>query len=207
MKKLITVVLMCFPIVYLAAQSKPSTEIGIHAATLSAIPLYFQSLEGAGSYHHQGSYGFGLSLQLQKKKAGFLTGLDFSHYRFSSSWIDGNGQEQHSAHDIIVEILTIPLNINLDLTHGFHLGGGPFAAIELRQNKNSFDRQTGLGMNVFIQKRIRINPSLSLGISPEIKIHALLPTAMDGYHRRLLEARLKLSLHLKTEKIASAPKP
>lgn len=207
MKKLFTTVLVFIPIFYLAAQTKPTNEIGIHAATSSAIPVYFQSLVGAGSYHHLGSYGFGLSLLLQKKKAGFLTGLDFSHYRFSSSWIDGNGQEQHSAHDIIVEILTIPLNINLDLTHGFHFGGGPFAAIELRQNKNGFDSQNGLGMNVFIQKRIRINPSLSVGISPEIKIHALLPTALDGYHRRLLEASLKLSLHLKTEKIAAALKP
>jgi hypothetical protein len=67
--------------------------------------------------------------------------------------------------------------------------------MELNPNRSGFDLQTGIGFNIFLQKRFRLGKEFEIGITPELKLHSIIPATWERYHRKMLEANLRLSLH------------
>lgn len=183
------------------AQDTLTQNIDIHASITSAIPVYMRLMEGAASYNFKDGFVAGLGYRLAKGRNAFITGLDYARYRFNSSWIDGTGHEQHSTEPIVVSLITIPLNYGVDITKSFSFGFGPFIGLETNADDGYLDRQSGVGLNIFFQKRFNIGRQLMIGLSPELRMHSVLPIPGDRNQRRLIEAKLGLSLHRKLSSI------
>lgn len=195
MHRIITFSLIFCLATSLTVQAQKEHAVDLHVSIADAIPISFAQLVGSASYESKSGYIIGVGYHLKKGRNSFLTGLDFGRYSYNSSWIDGYGMEQHNTEPIIVSLLTIPLNYSRELRYRFHFGLGPFLGMELNPDRTGFDMQTGVGFNLFLQKRFRLGEKFELGITPELKLHSIIPTTWERYHRKMLEANLRLSLH------------
>lgn len=190
MKKVLLIVFCSLSNFLIHAQK--SNEIKAYYGTDdSIITIFLGSLEGAGSYDVEDSYNFGVKyLRKISKNLSFETGINYfsSTVKITPSFTGYNDVTPSYEN---FKAISIPLNVNYTFLKYFFVNGGTM--LNFQDSKNSFDKQTGLGLNIGVGAKYYFNNFL-VYINPNLKQYATIPFKKENYQQRLTGFELQIGI-------------
>lgn len=195
MKQIILSVFLVTFVFNLKAQKKPSAWYGLNASVVSGeLIRYGGELNGGASYNRKVGYQLGVSFTKPlNKRFDFETGVEYSQSSFKISYIGNMGQRIQISEPAYVHLITVPLNLRINLGHRFYTSAGILIDQQFNTEKSSgIDKQSGLGVNLKIGRDFQITPKTAISIAPEFLLHALVPFSPEMYQQKLTKFGLRI---------------
>lgn len=170
--------------------AQKSNEVRVYYGTDdSSLVRFLGELDGAGSYDLEKSRNFGVKYLRQiSKNLFFETGINhFSSTAKTTPSFTGYNNVNPSYEDF--KLISVPLNVNYTFLKYFFVNGGTI--LSFQNTKNSFDKQTGLGLNVGIGAKYYFKNFL-VYINPNLKQYATVPFKKENYQQRLTGFELQI---------------
>ncbi|MBL7971745.1 MAG: hypothetical protein JNL03_09525 [Prolixibacteraceae bacterium] len=179
----------------LVAQNKSLNWLGINAsASAGELIRYGKETDGGISYNGKIGFliGFGFT-RVINDRFDFESGVEYSRHSFNSSYINDLGQSIRSFNPENVDLISVPANIRMKFRKQFFVTGG----IQYDQRFNvpnpvTIDNQTGIGLNLKFGKEFKLSGQQILCVSPEVRIHSIVPFFPEKNQQRLTEIGLRL---------------
>ena len=180
-----------------AQEDKPEKSKGAFGITFASFGgdelLHFQNLVGAASYGSDNFFAIGVNyVRGINKWLDFETSLEFSKHNM---YINGSSLsgEYTPSRKVVPKLINIPLTVRANFLKYFFANGGIMVDIDVADS-DDYDKQTGLGAMMGIGAKYDFSSGLSVFVNPYIKGHSLLPFTTDNYHRRLMNAGIRLGV-------------
>ena len=168
--------------------SQSSNQISAYYGLLDSELIRFTSSDGAGGYSNSNSYELGLKYSKAiSNKLSLEIGMNLFHADVAISFNDPDTEDKQET----IDLISIPITANLELKNNFFFSSG--ISIDIQNEDQSYDRQSGIGLSIGVGKRIYMN-DFYFNINPLISIHSLLPFHKESQHQRLLKAGLLLGI-------------
>lgn len=188
MKQLILLLLIGFSFVKIEAQKMDliSVSAGYGQNNLSNL----ESLACAASYRGDGNYSIGMKYKhFFNRNLAVFSGLAYSHYRIIRDKSYYSPQEKQSN----IQVLSIPMNIEIKFLKYFILGGGAFANFEIGRDESiTTDIQSGIGANLYTGISVKYRKYI-IDVAPYLSINTLVPFKNEKHHYRLFDSGIKLN--------------
>jgi hypothetical protein len=124
--------------------------------------------------------GFGYTRTLTNR-FDLLTGIDYSRYSFHFSMVFS----KYYSYEYF-SLVSIPFNLRFKLKNRFAVTGGFLYDQFIPYKKPiDYDNQTGIGLNLKLEKDFRIAQKMLLNIGTEYTVHAIIPFYPSRFQERL----------------------
>lgn len=192
--KLILVIHFFFVFAIAVHSQNIQSQLGISYSSFGANDMiYFQQLDGAGSYQSDYFYTLGIHyLQNFNTKWSIESGLEYSFHKIA---VKPNVYPY--MHDTAIvahfSLISIPITLRLNLTKYFFVNGGLFLDMNTRIMRD-IDTQTGMGGMLGLGFGYDLQCGISTFVNPYLKVHSLLPFFSDNHPLRLLETGFRFGI-------------
>jgi hypothetical protein len=150
-----------------------------------------------GLPNYKSKAGFSAGLHLTKsveKKLTFRYGLIYQHSKIEvDPFIDP--YYDPPPFNATADIFSIEIDANLNLKHNFYLCLGPTIDLQVANNPDNIESQTGIGLIVGFGKKIKLNNKLLLNIRPNFGLRNIITMEeKDALKLKLMTAGLNLGI-------------
>lgn len=184
-------VLIC--IIFLIGFGSPAigqNSYGISIGTGKGMILK-EALDGDAGYDV--NLGISIGLQFNRKlseKFSFSTGLTWYN---SSISVTPNYPPDNATTTYDIQMLYIPLYLQIDLSKNIFLDGGLLGDIDITRDKY-ITNQSGMGVGLGIGAQFKIADKVTLQFNPYLNFHGLLLWENEMYPEHVLDSGIKLRL-------------
>ncbi len=156
-------------------------------------PLYHKRLEGGGSYKAATSHSFGVRHIIKgSRMIGLETGLEFARYQFDARVSPLPLPEVYARQT--VSMISIPVYANLTFMKYLFVNGGLLVDAEFDKQKNSIDKQSGIGFGLGLGARYT-HQKLAVFINPFLERHAFVPFQKErGTRQSIINSGIRVGV-------------
>ena len=157
--------------------------------------FHWESLDGAGGYTGKGYYSVGINyIYPLSSRWDIETGVEYGayKYRFSNASLGPDGFDPYM---LTNKLITIPATVRFNFLRYFFFNTGLLLDINLDNNNNNMDSQTGIGAMIGLGAKYDFNQiPIGIYLNPYYKHHAVLPFSFEKYHLRSDEAGFRIGV-------------
>ncbi|MBI9065179.1 MAG: outer membrane beta-barrel protein, partial [Marinilabiliaceae bacterium] len=183
---------------------RPMGKIGIFYTSFGDNELVrSEGLEGAPGYSGDKFYTLGVNyLYPFTKWLDFQTGLVYSKHQVTITpnvvydYIPGVDYPPVKSYNEDLSVISIPVGVQINFLKYLFVNGG-FSLDFDAGSSNSFDDQTGIGLQVGAGVQYEFKNKISLFINPYSKSHSIVSFSSQDNRQRLLEAGVKMGVMLR----------